>query len=63
VRVRLMKFSHGWMSDTHPDALRAFLNVQSGFSPEQKLSRVAELYDAMTALQNGGGAAFVSRGE
>jgi hypothetical protein len=46
-----MKFSHGWMSDTHPDALRAYLEIQSRISPERKLAMVAEMYDAMTALQ------------
>jgi hypothetical protein len=46
-----MKFSHDWMGDTHPDALRVYLRIQSGMSPERKLCRVAEMYDAMTALQ------------
>jgi hypothetical protein len=46
-----MKFSHGWMSDTHPDALLAFLKIQSRISPEQKLAQVAEMYEAMNALQ------------
>jgi hypothetical protein len=42
----MMKFSHGWMSDTHPDALRALLDIQSGIPPEEKLQLVAEMYDA-----------------
>jgi hypothetical protein len=46
-----MKFSHGWMSDTHPDALRVYLDIHSRMSPEQKLGCVAEMYDAITALQ------------
>jgi hypothetical protein len=46
-----MKFSHGWMSDTHPDALRAWLDIQHRIPPEKKLQRVAEMYDAMIALQ------------
>jgi hypothetical protein len=46
-----MKFSHGWMSDTHPDALQAFLKIQSRISPEQKLAQVVEMYEAMNALQ------------
>ena len=46
-----MKFSHGWMSDTHPDALRAWLDIQRRIPPAQKLQRVAEMYDAMIALQ------------
>ena len=49
--LECMKFSHGWMSDTHPDALRVFLRIQSGFSPDQKLAQVAEMYEAMNALQ------------
>ena len=46
-----MRFSHGWMADTHPDALRVYLRIQSAMTPEQKLQRVAELYDAIIALQ------------
>lgn len=46
-----MKFSHGWMSDTHPDALRVYLGIQREMPPERKLRRVAEMFDAMTALQ------------
>jgi hypothetical protein len=46
-----MTFSHGWMSDTHPDALRALLDIQRRIPPEEKLQRVAEMYDAMIALQ------------
>lgn len=47
-----MKFSHGWMSDTHPDALRVYLDIHRRMSPEQKLGCVAEMYDAITALQS-----------
>jgi hypothetical protein len=46
-----MKFSHDWMSDTHPDALRIYLKIHSLRPPERKLSDVADLYDAITALQ------------
>lgn len=46
-----MQFSHGWMSDTHPDALRVHLKVQSQIPPEQKLRMVGEMYDAMVELQ------------
>jgi hypothetical protein len=46
-----MKFSHGWMSDTHPDALRVYLDIHSRMTSEQKLRCVAEMYDAITALQ------------
>jgi hypothetical protein len=46
-----MKFSHDWMGDTHPDALRVYLKLQSRIPPEEKLKRVAEMYEAMIALQ------------
>ncbi len=46
-----MKFSHGWMSDTHPDALRVFLEIHRRRPPERKLGDVAAMYDAITALQ------------
>ena len=39
------------MSDTHPDALRVYLEIHSRMSPEMKLGCVAEMYDAITALQ------------
>jgi hypothetical protein len=46
-----MRFSHDWMGDTHPEALRAYLKIQSRISSEQKLQTVAEMYEAMEALQ------------
>jgi hypothetical protein len=46
-----MKFSHDWMSDTHPDALRVYLEIHSRMPPERKLGQVAEMYDAITTLQ------------
>jgi len=46
-----MKFSHDWMGDTHPEALRVYLRIHSRMSPERKLGQVAEMYDAITALQ------------
>jgi hypothetical protein len=46
-----MKFSHGWMSDTHPEALRVYLEIHSRMPSERKLEQVAEMYDAITALQ------------
>lgn len=46
-----MKFSHDWMGDTHPEALRVYLEIQSRIAPERKLGQVVEMYDAMTALQ------------
>ena len=45
------KFSHGWMSDTHPDALKVWLRIQSQIPPDEKLRQVIRLYDEMTALQ------------
>jgi hypothetical protein len=46
-----MKFSHDWMADTHPDALRVYLKIHGQIPPERKLGQVAEMYDAITALQ------------
>jgi hypothetical protein len=46
-----MKFSHDWMGDTHPDALRAYLKIQGQISAEEKFRRVIEMYDTMIALQ------------
>jgi hypothetical protein len=46
-----MKFSHDWMGDTHPDALRVYLKIHSRIPPERKLGHVAEMYEAITALQ------------
>jgi hypothetical protein len=51
VYVGTMRFSHDWMGDTHPDALRAWVKIQSEIPPERKLQMVAEMYDAMEALQ------------
>jgi hypothetical protein len=45
------KFSHGWMADTHPEALRVFLKIQGRMTAEQKLRRVVEMYETMTAAQ------------
>jgi len=39
------------MSDTHPDALRVYLEIHSRIPPERKFEQVAEMYDAITALQ------------
>jgi hypothetical protein len=46
-----VNFSHDWMSDTHPDALRVYLKIHSQIPPERKLAYVAEMYTAMAALQ------------
>ena len=39
------------MSDTHPDALRVWLDIQRRLTPEQKFRQVVEMYEAITALQ------------
>ena len=39
------------MSDTHPDALRVWLDIQRRLTPEQKLRQVVEIYEAITAAQ------------
>jgi hypothetical protein len=53
VRVRgivgLMKFSHGWMSDTNPEALRIYLDINHRMAAQQKLQIVAEMYETMMA--------------
>jgi len=39
------------MADTHPEALRVFLDVQSRMTATQKLDRIREMYDAMIVMQ------------
>ena len=39
------------MSDTHPDALRVWLDIQRRLTPEQKFRQVVEMYEAVTAAQ------------
>jgi hypothetical protein len=39
------------MADTHPEALRIFLEIQGRMTPEQKLRRVVEMYEMITAAQ------------
>ena len=39
------------MSDTHPDALRVWLDIQRRLTPEQKFRQVVEMYEAITAAQ------------
>jgi len=39
------------MSDTHPEALRVFLKIQGQMTAEQKLHRVVEMYETITAAQ------------
>ena len=43
------RFSHGWMADTHPDALRVFLDLNHRMSAQQKYDRVIEMYETMNA--------------
>ena len=43
------RFSHGWLADTHPDALRDFLDLNHGMSAQQKYDRVVEMYETMNA--------------
>lgn len=46
-----MKFSHAWMSDTHPEALRVWLKLQSQMTCSEKLTRIEEMWDMINALQ------------
>jgi hypothetical protein len=39
------------MADTHPDALRVFLEIQGRLTSEQKVRQMAEMYETMIALQ------------
>jgi hypothetical protein len=40
------------MGDTQPEALRVWLRLQRQVTPEQKLKRVSEMYEFMTAIQS-----------
>jgi hypothetical protein len=42
-----MKFSHGWMSDTHPDALRVYLEINHRLSAQQKFNTVVGMCESM----------------
>jgi hypothetical protein len=44
-----MKFSHGWMSDTSPAALRTHLDINHRLPAEQKFRLVVEMYETMMA--------------
>jgi hypothetical protein len=44
-----MKFSHGWMSDTNPKALRACLDINHRMTAGEKLQIVSEMYETMMA--------------
>ena len=44
------KFSHGWMSDTHPEALRVFLDLNHRLPVERKVAQIVEMYETMNAI-------------
>ena len=41
-----MKFSHGWMEDTHPEALRIFLELNHRLPAQQKFDRINGMYES-----------------
>lgn len=45
----LMKFSHGWMADTSPRALRVWLDLNHALPASRKLQMVAEMYESAMA--------------
>jgi hypothetical protein len=42
-----MKFSHGWMSDTHPDALRVYLEINHRLPAQRKFDTVVGMCEGM----------------
>jgi len=42
-----MKFSHGWMSDTHPDALRVYLEINHRLPAQLKFNAVVGMCEGM----------------
>ena len=42
-----MKFSHGWMSDTHPEALRVFLDLNHRLPARQKYAQIVQMYETI----------------
>jgi hypothetical protein len=44
-----MKFSHGWMADTHPEALRVFLDLNHRLPAQKKYEQVIEMYESLIA--------------
>ena len=42
-----MKFSHDWMSDTHPDALRVYLGINHRLPAQHKFNTVVGMCDGM----------------
>jgi hypothetical protein len=43
------KFSHGWMADTNPKALRAYLDINRAVPAGRKYRIVVEMYETMMA--------------
>jgi hypothetical protein len=50
-----MEFSHDWMADTHPDALRVYLDLNHRRSAQEKFDTLVRMWDGMmlthTALE------------
>lgn len=46
----MAKFSHDWMRDTSPEALRVYLDLQHRMTASEKLDAVAEMYETMNAI-------------
>ncbi len=44
------EYSHGWMSDTHPEALRVFLDLNHRLPVERKVAQIVEMYETMNAI-------------
>jgi hypothetical protein len=42
-----MKFSHDWMSDTHPDALRVYLEMNHRLPAQRKFDQVVGMCEGM----------------
>ena len=43
-------FSHGWMADTHPEALRVFLDLNHRLPVERKVAQIVEMYETINAI-------------
>ena len=43
-----MKFSHDWMSDTHPEALRVYLELNHRLPAQRKFNTVIGMCEGMT---------------
>ena len=44
-----MKFSHDWMSDTQPEALRVYLELNHRMPAQRKFEAVVGMYETMSA--------------